>query len=296
MFFSFIIPLYNSNYIELQMKSILNLFCKSKNFECIYIDDGSDRIYQNLYKEAISKLPFEIWKKIYFYSLPEEKKNRNRVWRARNLWVINTKSDNIIFIDQETLLSPYYIKNLESKISNTVLFWPYYGYNNYIKKLSSNILKEFLKNGFILSPFFSDFRIGNKKVYDPIINWQYFCGSNFFIKKELFTLLGWFDEAIESWWDEDIELWYRLYKSGISLKFCEDIKVLNLSSKLYQTPYNIVEAKDVSSLSENWYKNIKKHKTREYVLYVKNRYQGLPDSHKTFVYPDLISFLRHENF
>jgi hypothetical protein len=80
------------------------------------------------------------------------------------------------------------------------------------------------------------------------------------------------------------------------LTFFDTLEVLNLSSKLYQTPYNIVEAKDVSSLSENWYKNIKKHKTREYVLYVKNRYQGLPDLHKTFVYPDLISFLRHENF
>ena len=283
--------------MELQMKSIWSLVRQSTNFEIIYVDDGSNQWYRDIYKNTLSRIPLKIQEKISIYSLPWKKNQKNRVCQARNLWAQMARNNFLIFIDQETLINPYSIKNLETKVSKTVLFWPYYGYNNQKKELSSLIIKEFFQTWNISSPLFSDFRIGNKNLFESKKNWQYFCGSNFFIQKDIYFSVWGFDETIESWWDEDVEFWFRLYKSGADLKFCANIGVLNLSKKLYSFPYNILEEKDVDSLSKNCFRNIKKHSEKEYGSYVKDRFEYISEAYKKNIFPELSLFLSsfHDN-
>jgi hypothetical protein len=59
--------------------------------------------------------------------------------------------------------------------------------------------------------------------------------------------------------------------------------VLNLSPKLYNEPYNILEKEKIKELSENWFNNIKKYKSKDYLDYVFDRYSHLNEDHKNLV-------------
>jgi hypothetical protein len=55
---------------------------------------------------------------------------------------------------------------------------------------------------------------------------------------------------------------------------------LNLSQKLYKTPFTFLEYDKINSLSYNWLNNVKKH-SKEYKKYVFDRFRHLNFKEKT---------------
>jgi hypothetical protein len=222
-----------------------------------------------------------------------EKNWQNRVCLARNKWAELASSEYIVIMDQETILHKDYLLNLLKYFSwKNVVLWPYLWYNNFEKQINDEDINYFIKTGTINKENFEDFRINsykNKQVNWKI--WEFFWASNFFIRKDIYNKIWWFDENITNWWDEDVEFGYRLHKAWYNICFDENIKVLNLSRKLYEIPYNILEKERITELSENWYRNIKKHKTKEYVSYVVDRYNHLPEDYRTLVSKNFKNFL-----
>lgn len=278
---SIVIPLYNSNYIEKQLFSINSLEKNNTDLDIIFVDDWSDYFYKANYIDSFKKnrnlnivyedLWFKNWK--------------NRVCKARNRGVELSNWEIIVIIDQETILSKNYLsKVLKSDISEKVIIWPYFWYNNLEKILKEQDIDFFMKNWYINKDNFHDFRLNfyKDKLFQGRI-WEFFWGSNFIVKKEIFNKIGWFDETLNKWWDEDVEFWYRLQKTWYKIFFNENLWVLNLSEKLYKHPYRILEENKISDLSENWYNNYEKHKSYEYKRYIFDRFNNLDQNQKLLV-------------
>lgn len=284
-----IIPIYNSDYIQKQLFSIQNLEKVDYKLEIVYIDDGSSKKYKEKYKNLFNNFSNL---NIVYHSL-WEKNWQNRVCFARNKWAELATSEELIFIDQETILHKNYLLNLSKYFSwEIIILWPYLWYNNFEKQINDEDINHFIKTGIINKENFEDFRINSYKSSQIGWKiWRIFCASNFFIRKEIYKKIWWFDENITIWGDEDVEFGYRLFKAWYEIYFDENIKVLNLSRKLYKKPYNILEKDKIPELSENWYKNIKKHKTNEYINYVVNRYTHLPEDYKPLISKNLKKLL-----
>ena len=300
MFFTIIIPLYNSNYINIQIKSIYSLILDNIKLEIIFIDDWSDEKYKILYEKNIYFLKelkkinikyIDLWPKYW----------KNRVCLARNIWARKAIWENIIFIDQDTILHKNYIKYLIDYLKNNnnsnILIWPYYWYNNFQKNISKEDIDFYIENWYISKNNFKDFRIDfYKEKQENNRIWEFFWASNFFIKKEIYENSLGFDDNITTWWDEDVEFWYRLYKSWYKIIFDENFWVLNLSKKLYSFPYKILEENKIESLSENWLKNYEKHKNYEYKRYIFDRFNNLELNLKIKISPNLKNnFLNKKN-
>lgn len=267
MFITIIIPLYNSNYIDIQIKSIYSLVLKNIGFEIIYVDDWSSESYKKIY---IEKFNFFLDKNISFKYLDLwDKKWKNRVCLARNIWVKNAKYDNLLFIDQETILHKNYFQEL-LLMKWDIILWQSLWYNNEIKTLNIGDINYFIKNWKINKKWFFDFRLN----FDDIEKkWKILWASNLYIKKEIFNKIWWFDEKINLWWDEDVEFWYRLYKKGYKINFNKELKVLNLSEKLYNLQFSIIEESKIDNLTNNFLYNYNKHwKNREYKDYILERF------------------------
>ncbi len=278
MLISVIIPVYNSDYIEKQLFSIKNIN-NNTQLEIIIIDDWSNIQYRNKYTKILNSFTDLHIKYHYLW----EKNWENRVCKARNKWVEISTSENLYFIDQETILSKNTMEGLLNnyQYSNMAILWPYFGYNNLKKNILDEDIFFFIENWYIDKDNYEDFRICFYKEKEENGRlWEFFGASNFFIRKSIFVEIWWFDESITTWWDEDTEFWYRLFKSWCQIIFDINMGVLNLSKKLYNTPYSILEDSKVESLSENWYKNYQKHKSYDYKRYIFDRFNYLELSHK----------------
>ncbi len=287
--FSCIIPIYNSSHIDLQFQNLNDLvFSEQKSIEYIFVNDGSnDTLLLELEKKTSSDTRFSL------ISLPDFKVKCNRVTQARNLWAFHARWEVLIFIDQDTLVSQKYIDVLTSMTlsENQIILGPYYGYNNYKKLLSQREVDLYLSSWSIPWKEYQDFRIEYPGIFQQDQIWKYFCASNFIMRRDDFLKSTWFDENIISWWDEDVELWYRLSKNH-TISFNSELGVLNLSSKLYQEPYNILEQENISSLFDNILRNFQKHQTKEYLSYLLERYNWLNAFQKKYISSNFNSFIQ----
>lgn len=279
--FTLIIPLYNHNYINIQIKSIYSLLLNNIDLEVIFVDDWSNEKYRKIYDKFLSKI---LVKNIIFrYRYLWDKNNKNRVCLARNVWVKLSKSDNLVFIDQDTILHKNYFNDLISLINKKdIIIWPYYWYNNLKKSLKDNDIEYYIQNWYINKNNFEDFRIDfYKEKQENWRIWEFFAASNFFIKKEVYLKIWWFDESITTWWDEDVEFWYRLYKNWFNIKFYENLKVLNISDKLYIEPFLMLENSKIKDLTKNFLLNYNKHwKSYEYKRYIIDRFNHINYDYK----------------
>ena len=55
--FSIIIPIYNSQFLEIQLKTLQMQTYPKDMFEVVYSDDGSDDAFVEKYKKIFSKFP-----------------------------------------------------------------------------------------------------------------------------------------------------------------------------------------------------------------------------------------------
>lgn len=276
--YSFIIPLYNSSNLELQLQNLQDLDLSGIwKWEFIFVNDASDSC-------LIQKLEKEIWGSSNFSlcSLPDiSDPTLNRVCQARNLGAQHALGEILVFIDQDTILSQKYIDTIamHSFSEWEVILWPYYGYNNNRKYISDECIQSYIQSGTVEDPLYNDFRIGHTYMFDQNEAWKYFCASNFLIYRRDFQHLDWFDESIISWWDEDVELWYRISRS-MNITFVPDMAVLNISEKLYHPPFCILEDQHIRSLFSNAVKNFQKHASQEYLHYIIHRYNWLNQEQK----------------
>ena len=289
MLFNILIPLYNSNYINIQLKSIYSLVLDGfVELNIIFIDDGSNSLFIKEYKKKI----------IYFSNKEKEnkikinlielwdKKWKNRVSEARNIWVENSIWENIVFLDQDTILNKSYISNLiclnERYSDIDLITWFSYWYNNLKKNINKEDINFFINNWYVDKENFNDFRLGfYKQKYLEWRIWEFFWWTNFFIKKETYIKIWWFDENIITWWDEDIDFWYRLYKKWYNIIFDETYNVLNISSKLYKEPFKILINDNIDSLTSNFLYNYKKNKySLDYKKYILDRFFSFDYNYK----------------
>lgn len=300
MYINLIIPLYNSNYIEKQLLSIKKITIKKNIIRIIFIDDWSNIRYRNKYKYIINNFKKEIinnFEVIYFYLW--KKKWQNRVCKARNKWVELSIWENLYFIDQETILTKNIFLKLQNYIKyNDIFIWPYLWYNNIKKNINESDINFFIENWFINKVNFDDFRSNYyKEKQEKNRIWEFFCGSNFFIKKNIYLDIWWFDETLISWWDEDVEFAYRLQKKWYKIIYDEEFKVLNLSKKLYNEPYNILEKDKIDLLSENWLKNYEKHNySREYKRYILDRFFSFKYNEKIKVNKNFVKYVLNNDY
>jgi glycosyltransferase involved in cell wall biosynthesis len=68
--FSIIIPLYNSDYIQVQLKSIEQILSRRDFLEVIFVDDGSERDFLEKYQSLRDSLGSQ---PIHFFSLSPHK-------------------------------------------------------------------------------------------------------------------------------------------------------------------------------------------------------------------------------
>ena len=271
--------------------NIFNQLSNDGEIEFIFIDDGSSKKYKETY-EKILKVYSN--KKIAYSSIPWIK-TKNQVCKARNLWASMSNFEYLVFIDQDTVLWKNYLENLSSEIkkigNSKVFFGPYYGYNNLKKQIEKKHMYEFLDTWNILDASFQDFRIWNPLVQKRKHAWKYFCWSNICIKRNIYSKVNWFDEWIISWGDEDTEFWYRISQYE-QIKFQENIPTLNISKKLYSPPFNILEDDKVKFLFDNTLRNLKKHKSIEYLTYILERFQWINEEQKKMVSPLFKNFIK----
>lgn len=291
---SLIIPLYNSNYIEKQLLSIRNLEKSNIILDIIFIDDWSEENYTIKYNKIFNDFINLDIKYYYLWN----KNWRNRVSESRNIWSKLAKSNNLIFIDQETILEKKYLINISKYIDlDKVILWQSLWYNNLEKSLGEKDIDFFMGIWYINKDNFRDFRFDfYKEKQEKNRIWEFFWASNFFIKKEIFNKIWWFDYSLDSYWDEDVEFWYRLYRSWFEIIFDENLKVLNLSEKLYKFPYKFLEKNKINSLSQNWLKNYEKHKTYEYKKYILDRFNNLDLDFKQSINHNFSKNILNHNF
>lgn len=281
--FDIIIPLFNSQNLNIQLKSIFNLDLQTSKINLIFVDDWSLKSTKEKYLRLFKKFQDKFQDKldiikINFYELKWEKKWINRVSHARNLWYQKSISQNLIFIDQETILPYDYIQNLINlKIHETsVCLWVYFWYNNEKKSLNKKeIINYIFKWKLHNENIFKDFRINfyQKKINENRI-WEFFLWSNFFIKKNFFEMCWWFDEKIFSKWENwDVEFGFRLFKKKVNINFCDKRNVLNISKKLYKPPFRFFELDKTSQLSDSFCWYYEKHNFDiDYKKYILDRF------------------------
>lgn len=295
MLLTVIIPLYNSDCIEKQLLSIRSLENEGITLEFIFIDDGSDGIHQ---KTILWLLESNKNTHQYIYHSLGEKNWKNRVCLARNIGAQMAKWDYLVFIDQDTILHKNYISHIvHTWVWDRVIIGPYLGYNNEKKLINDTDIDSFIQNGIVEKPGFVDFRIPHyQEKNEQWRIWEFFWASNFLIKKDIFLSIGGFDGDIITWGDEDVEFWYRLNATGYSIFFDRTMQVLNLSKKLYQEPFSILEKHHIPSLTENWVYNAKKHSYHpDYLRYISDRWHHLPSWYKQQASQNFRKFLiKHE--
>jgi len=221
--FSIIVPLYNKgDYIIRAVESILNQ--TYKNFEIIIVDDGSkdDGVIK------VENLDNHLIKII--------KQENQGVSRARNVGVINSKYDYVVFLDADDSWESIFLEELKNLINNFP-FSGIYGINNcfhyangksFFKKF--NWLFRGEKEGIILDYFDLFSKLGMSP----------FSNSSTCIPKKVFNEIGGYMVGIKT--TEDSDLWCRI---AIKHKVAFNIKPLvNYYLEVPNNTRSIVEYND----------------------------------------------------
>jgi len=263
---SIIIPTYNrKDSLKLTLVSLFNQTYPSGKYEIIVIDDGSTDNTEEVVKSLKPKCGF---KYVYW---PREKpyvygELGNRAGPARNLGIIESEGDVLLFIDSDMIADPNLIKSHmryhDKYPSAVVIGYRYWLMEGQYNLDSSTIIKDFdkIRNLKVLD----DLREPSYSLYGDDMNkipggWDHFHTNNASVAKRHVIDVGGFDPSFISWSTEDNELGYRLYKKGLRFFLARK----SVGYHLYNKPEFIDAQKN---LQMNLYaKNIfyKKHLDKE---------------------------------
>lgn len=210
MHFSVVIPLYNKqNSIIATLQSVLAQ--TYQNFEIVVLDDGSTddsaRIAEEYIRECMAygvRAPHE---STSFVGGPAEcrgkviRKANGGVCSARNRGIQEAKYDYIALLDGDDLWDEHYLEE-QVKLIRDFPEAKMWGINfaemsngKLIRTLPTGLpegYRGYVENYFQMPGRMSDL----------------YCSSSVVIKKEVFDLVGYFDERIK--YSEDIDMWYRI--------------------------------------------------------------------------------------
>ena len=197
---SVVIPTYNRKLILKKcLFSLENQLLNRRisSYEIIVIDDGSTDGTTNWIRENIVKLPHVV--------LYEQSHGGPAL--ARNLGVLKSKNEIIIFIDSDLVVLNNFLINHVEKLLN------YWEKNN----------KNCFTYGSVINT--CDFENPVKEKYKITdISFAYFATGNVAISRDLLLKVGLFDNSFSLYGWEDLELGERLKKFGTKLIKCPEAK------------------------------------------------------------------------
>ena len=170
---SIIIPFFNSRkLIEKNFKKIYNLKKKFNGVEIIYIDNNStDKTYKILKKKQLILKNFSLFK--------TDKKKGQGPGVARNLGVIKSKSEYILYLDVDDYLK---IKNFKKIISFLKIYKPNI---TYLEKKSDQILAPYIMyNKYNLKKYFKN--TNNMEIIGIILNKDFLIKNKIFFKSKFY--------------------------------------------------------------------------------------------------------------
>ena len=197
---SIVIPTYNRKPILIKCLHALENQKLNKlidSYEIIVVDDGSTDGTTEWIKENQRDLPHVV--------LYEQEHGGPAL--GRNLGVLKSAGDVIIFIDSDLVVVNNFIINHVSKLNK---YW--------IKKNK----KCFTYGSVINTSNFQNPLSEDSKITD--ISFAYFATGNVAISKELLLDVGLFDTSFSLYGWEDLELGERLKKIGVKLIKCPEAK------------------------------------------------------------------------
>ncbi len=197
---SIVIPTYNRKLILKKCLFALEnqiLNNRIMSYEVIVIDDGSTDGTTNWIEENKEILPHVV--------LYEQSHGGPAL--ARNLGVLKSKNEIIIFIDSDLVVVNNFLVNHVDKLLN------YWG------KFNKNC---FTYGSVINTSNFQNPEKENQKISD--ISFAYFATGNVAISRDLLLKVGLFDSAFSLYGWEDLELGERLRQFGTKLIKCPEAK------------------------------------------------------------------------
>ena len=197
---SVVIPTYNRKLIlEKCLLALENQLLNKRiiSYEIIVIDDGSTDGTTNWIAENKEKLPH-----VQLY-----KQSHGGPASARNLGVLKSKNDIIIFIDSDLVVVNNFLINHVNKLCN---YW-----ENHNKNC-------FTYGSVINTSNFEKPEKENHKITD--ISFAYFATGNVAISRDLLLKVGLFDRSFSLYGWEDLELGERLKQIGTKLIKCPEAK------------------------------------------------------------------------
>ena len=197
---SIVIPTYNRKPILIKClhaleNQILNNLIDY--YEIIVVDDGSSDGTVNWIKENQINLPHVV--------LYEQEHGGPAL--GRNLGVIKSKGDIVIFIDSDLVVIDKFLIHHVSKLEK---YW-----------LKRN-KKCFTYGSVINTSNFENPQLEDSKITD--ISFAYFATGNVAISRDLLMEVGLFDTSFSLYGWEDLELGERLKKIGVQLIKCPEAK------------------------------------------------------------------------
>jgi len=192
--FSIIIPTFNRK--NVLRHCILALIKQgNENYEVIVCDDGSNDGTEEMINELKKQVPFDL-----LYTFQEKK--GFRLAKARNMGIRLAKAEKIVFLDQDVIISPFSLEQL-----NKFCFDNKYSCG-YKRLMPIQFYEEKINDDIILN----NFSIFDSQYHGMI---PATLGSFGMIYKKCFDIVGLFDEDFVGWGLEDSELIGRLNDNGI---------------------------------------------------------------------------------
>lgn len=255
---SLIIPTYNKlPRLKLVMASILNQIYRREDYEVIIIDDGSDDGTKDF-----------IENNSYSFDLKYRKIKNSGRSIARNTGINMANNELLIFVDDDTVLSPDFIqKHVENqlkdlkvshgKIVNLTylkffkdpsegIFYP--DLKDKFSKTGEYLVKKCISSTDIIEDFSSVVSNNNKQIpFEYVVkevltnggqdySWIGFTGGNVSVPREWIEKAGLFDENFSlNWGCEDLELGYRLKK--LNYKFDYNESAVNYHIDHYRSTF-----------------------------------------------------------
>ena len=163
---------------------------------------------------------------------------------ARNRGMAAAKTNNLIFIDVDGIVSPTLFANMLVALTadNLIAAYPLY-----LPVLPDNGNYKELKPKAVPHPARQDIPVG-----EPVHHLQ-FWSLIFAIQKQRFEKIGGFDESFEGYGAEDTDFAMMFHRAGIQQIFVEDYMLHQYHDK-YDPPLNHFEAiiKNATRYREKW--------------------------------------------
>lgn len=220
--YSVVVISYNQ---PIQLQLLLDSFDNQKDseglFEIVLVDDGS-------FPPLESKLSLSRKYKISYLYLPRNSLSCRA--RARNAGAELAHGEYLVFLDGDSLVNPFYIKNYNSYFlslphQSFVLGSRTHLNNRAIQPLLFQSTSKTLDTIFVNNDIDEKFTIAermNLPFHEISNNWMLFTSCNFCIESSVFKKIGMFNERFLGWGSEDTEFAYRAYQLGYKIDLIDN--------------------------------------------------------------------------